>query len=308
MKRLLIIVAIMCACLRTMFAAGFGPVPSPDATSFVYMTVRGELSASDSAQMFLPFSSGDVDKYSVSVFGIRSKFVKVEPEVVEHFHIDIYKNKVREQYPWEVFVPIVTAIALALLAMFTQRGYISRLFLVVFYRNAFINAVGEKNVNADKAGALLFVSYVINVALFAVVCLYRNGLQLAENFWVAFFAILASILVFYYVKRVFSYFLSKLFGCEDVFGLHYKNTSYIMHSMAIVLMVSNVLSFYVPSLEIHNFVFYLTVVICSLAWAMKIFRLFAIIFEKRFPLFYLFLYLCAVEFLPIALAIKIVSL
>ncbi|MBR4267459.1 MAG: DUF4271 domain-containing protein [Bacteroidales bacterium] len=279
-----------------------------DKTSVLYFSRKhAELTKFDSLYLFIPFDLSGVSDYSVSSFGIRAKFVEVKVEPEEHFHIDLFKNKVRENYPWEVFVPLLIGGILVLIARFYQQGYIRHLYLILFYHNAFQNAVSEKNVNADKAGYLLSANFTLNVALFIMIAIYRFNYQIQSDFTTAYLTFVFIVFFYNSFKRFFSYMFSKLFECEEVYTLYYKNTSYIMQSFGVILLVLNIFSFYVPSLEIHNIVFYLTVGICVLGELLKIFRLFFIIYEKRFPFFYLFLYLCAVEILPVVLAIKIVS-
>ena len=279
----------------------------PDSTSRVYFSASAlELSEADSVNLYMPFSSENEDIIFTS-FGIKAEFVKIKPPVYERFHIDLNKDKFKEVYPWQVFLPLFFCVTLILLARFYVSDSIKRVFLAVFYDNAFHNAISEKNVNADKAGYMLFICYLVNAVLVICICLFRYESAFVENFGRALMILIAVVTGFYLIKRMISGVLAGLFGCRSIFSLYYKRSSFIFQALGVVLTVVNFISFYVSSAAIHDFAFYFTVILCVLAEIWKIFQLFSIIFEKRFPIFYLFLYLCGVEFLPAVYAVKILS-
>ena len=279
----------------------------PDTTSRVYFSASPqEMSEADSANLYMPFSSEN-EGVIFTAFGIKAEYVKVNPPVYDRFHIDLNKDRFKEVYPWQVFLPLLFCVVLILLARFYVSDSIRRVFLAVFYDNAFQNAVSEKNVNADKAGYMLFICYLVNAVLVICVCLFRYGSPFVENFGRALMILIAAVTGFYVIKRIISGVLAGLFGCRDIFSLYYKRSSFIFQALGVVLTVVNFISFYVASASVHDFAFYFTVILCVFAEIWKIFKLFSIIFEKRFPIFYLFLYLCGVEFLPAVYAVKILS-
>jgi len=277
-----------------------------DKTSIIYIQARKAPEKKDSVNMFTFFTGKTLSNFSISSFGIKAKYVNIEIPVKENFHIDIYKNKIHEVFPWQVIIPLIICLTLVLMAKFYQQDYIGRLFLIIFYRNAFNNAVSEKNINADKAGYILFLNSILCAALLLVAITYRYGYQLT-NFFISYITFAVILFGYYQIKKIITKILCDFFSCKEIYLLYYKNTTYIFQAAGICLLVLNVLTFYVTSLEIHNFVFYLTVFLGVFAEFLKIFRLFSIIIEKRFPIFYLFLYLCTVEFLPAILFVKILS-
>jgi hypothetical protein len=288
-------------------AIGYPSVPC-DSTSIVYLN-KGldELSHQDSLYMFLPLSTRNLNDFTVKHFGIRAKYIEYNVPTKQYFHIDLNKNPIHEHYPWESIVPLLVGILLVLLARFFLPGYISQLFLIVFYHNAFMSNVREKNVNADRAGHLLMFNYLINAALFAMVALYRYNYVFGTRFLLSFISLLILLIGVYLIKRTLSYMLAKLFDCDDVYELHYKNLSYLMHCLGVFLLCANVGNLYVNIQWAHDCIFWTTVSGIVVAEILKIIRLFKIIVEKHFSIFYLFLYLCAVEFLPVLVAIKMLS-
>ena len=279
-----------------------------DITSPIYFCRdMQKLTSRDSARMFMPFDTRNLDDYTVKQFGIRARNIDLRKPLPPHFHIDISGNPIQEQYPWAVIVPVGLGLVLVLLAMFNHEGYISRIFSVTVFHNAFLNRQRERNINADRSGALLFANYLLSVPLLAIVAIYRYGYQLPVDFYLAFVGLIILVLLVYGAKSVISLALAQLFGCRDVFVSYYHNVSYLMQASGVFLLVMNIMSFYINKQGIHDFVFYTTLVGCAVAEFLKIFRLIKIIFDKHFSYFYLFLYLCGVEILPVLLAIKILS-
>lgn len=279
-----------------------------DVTTIVYMTKNlDELGHSDSIRMFLPLSTRNLNDYTVKSFGIRAKYIDYKVPVKQYFHIDLNRSPIHEHYPWESVVPLLVGVVLVLLARFFMPGYISELFLIVFYQNAFMSNVRERNVNADRAGALLMFNYLINAALFAMVVLYRYNYVFGAGFALSFLSLFVLLVAVYIIKRVLSYVLATMFGCGDVFELHYKNLSYLMHCLGVFLLCANVGNLYINIQWAHDFIFWITASGIAVAEILKIIRLVKIIFEKHFPVFYLFLYLCAVEFLPVLVVVKMLS-
>ncbi len=277
-----------------------------DVTTLVYMG-GGKLCFEDSVKMFLPMSTRNLNDYTVKSFGIRAKYIDYKVPVKQYFHIDLNRSPIHEHYPWESVVPLLLGVLLVLLAKFFMPGYISELFLILFYQNAFMSNVRERNVNADRAGALLMLNYLLNAALFAMVLLYRYDYVFGVGFALSFLSLFVLFVAVYLTKRVLSYVLSSLFGCGDVFELHYKNLSYLMHCLGVFLLCANAGNLYINIQWAHASIFWITAFGIAAAEILKIIRLGKIIFEKHFPVFYLFLYLCAVEFLPVLVAIKMLS-
>ena len=279
-----------------------------DSTSYIYHFQEIDVNSFP----FLSFSASEIspnDKRVInsSSFGIRAKFVQVQTPEYERIHIDLNKDRIKEEYPWQVFFPVLICVILILLAKFYSDGYISRLFLIIFYKNAFLNAISEKNVNADKAGYMLFSCFLLNVVLTATVCLYRYNYQFSIDFIISYIGLLAIASIYYFVIKLITNAFSQLFAVKEIFVLYYKDTDYLVQAASIVLTILNTISLYVVSAQIHEIAFYATVLTYVLVEIIKIFKLFLIIIEKRFPIFYLFLYLCGVEFLPAVLAVKLLS-
>jgi hypothetical protein len=304
-KLLAALIIMLTALCNVAVAIGYQPVPR-DTTSIVYMSGK-TLCYNDSVKMFLPLSTRNLNDFTVKSFGIRAKYIDYKVPAKQYFHIDLNKNPIHEHYPWEVLFPLLVAVFLVLLARFFMPGYIRELFLIIVYYNAFSNNVRERNVNADRANFALLVNYFINAALFMMVALYRYNYVFGTGFMTSFTSLLVLFVAVYMIKRVISYLFAHLFVCADVYELHYKNLTYLLCSLGVFLVCANVGNLYVNIQWAHDCVFWISASGIVVVEILKILRLIKIIVDKHFPVFYLFLYLCAVEFLPVMVVIKVLS-
>lgn len=304
-KILAVMIMMLTAICSISYAGGYQPVPR-DTTSIVYMA-GDRLVYNDSLRLFMPLSTRNLNDFTVKSFGIRAKYIEYKLPTKQYFHIDLNRDPIREKYPWEVIFPLLLSFIMVQMARFIKPGHIGEIFLINFFHNSFVSNVRERNVNADRAVAELTINYILNAALFVMIALYRYNYVFGIGFILSFLTLLLLIMAVYLVKRSISYVFAELFGCEDVFVLHYKNLSYVMCGLGVFLLCANICNIYVNIQWAHDCFFWATVLGIVAAEVLKILRLFKIIIEKHFPIFYLFLYLCAVEFLPILVVVKILS-
>ena len=282
-------------------------IPS-DNTSFMYgQKKRNVYSHNDSAMMYTPFELRNLRRYTYSFYGIDAWQIDAVDNAPERIHFDLSGEEVNLGLPSEILIPMVISLILILLANFFSSGYIPRLLLVIFYYNAFNNAAAERNISADKAGTLLFFNYIINVVVFAIIVLAKYEVSLPIGFLLALTAGCVSVGLVYLLKMLVSLLFSNLFLCRDTFSLHYTNVSYILQMLGVALLPVNFCMVYIGYEFPVSTLFIIGAVVCGLAELMKLMRLIKIIFDKHFSKFYLFLYLCGVEILPVLLAIKILS-
>lgn len=279
-----------------------------DKTSYIYLPKkRYEFTHADSLAMYTPFDLTKLGIYTLSFYGVDAWHINVEEKIPERFYIDLGSEKSTLVFPTEILVPMIISLILILIANFYSRGYIHRLLLIVCFYNAFNNAASERNISAEKAGLMLFANYILSVSIFAFILITKYGIEQPFNCFVALAIGCGSVFLIFLIKLLVSMFFSNLFLCRDTFSLHYTNVSYILQILGVVLLPVNFCMVYIGYEFTVETLFVIGAGVCILAELMKLIRLFKIIFDKHFSTFYLFLYLCGVEFLPVLLAVKILS-
>ena len=279
-----------------------------DHTSYIYQQrKRYPFTARDSAWMYVPVNTKNLSRYTLSFYGISAWKINVEDKTPERFHIELDKTRTEIVFPEGMVIPLVLSVILILLANFYSKGYVSRLLLIVFYYNAFNNTVGERNISADKAGYVLFVNYILNVVMFSTIAMAKYGMNLPFSFFISLAIGCAIVVAVYLIKLFVSMLFSNLFRCRDAYSKYYSNVSFVLQMLGVVMLPINFCIVYVGYDFTIETLFVICLIMCGLAELLKLFRLMKIIFDKQFSKFYLFLYLCGVEILPVLLAVKILS-
>ena len=279
-----------------------------DNTSVMYQRRdRNIFTHSDSLAMYVPFDFTRLGNFTLPFYGIDAWQIDIEAKPPERFHIDLGSERSTLVFPSEILVPMIISLILILVANFYSRGYIHRLLMIICFYNAFNNAASERNISAEKAGWTLFANYIINVSLFAYIVMVKYGVEQPFYSLIALAIGCGLVIVIYLVKLLVSMFFSNLFLCRDTFTLHYTNLSYILQMLGVILLPVNFCMVYIGYEFSVETLFIIGAGVCILAELMKLMRLIKIIFDKHFSTFYLFLYLCGVEFLPVMLAVKILS-
>ena len=279
-----------------------------DNTSYMYRKHScNEFTHKDSTEMYTPFDFTKLGNYTLSFYGVDAWHINIEDKTPERFYIDLGNEKSSLAFPAEILVPMILSLILILIANFYSRGYIHRLLLINSFYNAFSNAASERNISAEKAGWMLFANYIINVAVFALITMNKYGIDQPFNCLLIIAIGCGLVIVIFLVKLLVSMFLSNLFLCRETFRLHYTNLSYVLQMLGVILLPINFCMVYIGYEFSVETLFVIGAGVCILAELMKLMRLIKIIFDKHFSTFYLFLYLCGVEFLPVMLAVKILS-
>ncbi|MCQ2973695.1 MAG: DUF4271 domain-containing protein [Bacteroidales bacterium] len=279
-----------------------------DKTSFYYQQrKKTKLSKIDTLNMFLPFKNSNLNNYNRNSLGISAWNIEIKPTEPERFHINLHDKKAEIEYPWILIIPLIISFVLILLTNFYVEGYIKRLFLIVFYHNAFINTISERNITADKAGLTLFINYIINIVVFIYISITRNNITFQIPLWILLISAFIGIFLIFQIKHIVSLLLSSLFQCKEISRQYYCNISFVLQMLGILLLPINFLMLYVGYEISLDILFKIGISFCVITELTKIFRLIRIILDKHFSIFYLFLYLCTVEILPVLLAVKIIS-
>ncbi|MBP5369269.1 MAG: DUF4271 domain-containing protein [Bacteroidales bacterium] len=279
-----------------------------DNTSYMYRRRdRDTYTHADSLVMYMPFDLTKLGNFTLPFYGIDAWQIEIENKVPERFHIDLGSKKSSIEFPSEMLIPMILSLILILIANFYSHGYIHRLLMINCFYNAFNNAASERNISAEKAGWTLFANYILNVSMFALIIMAKYGINQPFYCLLALLIGCGSVIVIFLIKLLVSMFFSNLFLCRDTFKLHYTNLSYILQMLGVVLLPINFCMVYIGYQFTVETLFVIGAGVCILAELIKLIRLIKIIFDKHFSTFYLFLYLCGVEFLPVMLAVKILS-
>ncbi|GAB7089031.1 DUF4271 domain-containing protein [Marinifilum fragile] len=220
----------------------------------------------------------------------------------------IKKGKLIEssQSDWMVGVSLFVVILMAIIR-FSFSKYLQRLIDAIINYQVSNNLFLEKNMRNLRGNIFLNGLFFINVSFFAV--LYYNywfsGSDNKNNL-LTFFYTLAVFLLIYFGKFVVIRTLAYIFdGAKE--GKEYLHTVFIYNKNLGIFLLPVTLS--VPF--IADFAAYLLlnagIVIALIFYLFRLFRGIKILFRKHVSIFYMILYLCALEILPLLVIYKLLK-
>ncbi|WP_321310460.1 DUF4271 domain-containing protein [Marinifilum fragile] len=220
----------------------------------------------------------------------------------------IKKGKLIEssQSDWMVGVSLFVVILMAIIR-FSFSKYLQRLIDAIINYQVSNNLFLEKNMRNLRGNIFLKGLFFINVSFFAV--LYYNywfsGSDNKTNL-LTFFYTLAVFLLIYFGKFVVIRTLAYIFdGAKE--GKEYLHTVFIYNKNLGIFLLPVTLS--VPF--IADFAAYLLlnagIVIALIFYLFRLFRGIKILFRKHVSIFYMILYLCALEILPLLVIYKLLK-
>lgn len=210
-------------------------------------------------------------------------------------------------FGYDDFILLIFLGMFALLAYIriSGRNYFNRLFMSVVNYSYAISFFREKN--------LSFVLYNNFMMFILYVCL---GMQLIEIFrffniplppydpklLLLLFSVAVACLIF--LNRLLIHFTGFLFGASKQASEFVFYLFSLLKVSALAYLVLCVLLSFIHRNSEAVFI-YLSLIIAFFIYFIKLIRIFIIFFRNRFSLYYLILYLCALEIIPVLLFIRV---
>jgi len=165
-----------------------------------------------------------------------------------------------------------------------------------------------EEVNMTRTRVYFFMDFLfyVNIALFISQYLSYHHIDVYNIQGILlFFLLFIAILVLYLLKSILFKFLGFIFLSQELFYA-YNFTTFLYNKMIgiILLPIISILP-YIPN-YITPWLFYIGFFLIISLYILRIFRNLQISFINRLSIFYLILYLCTVEILPVLIMYKII--
>ena len=165
----------------------------------------------------------------------------------------------------------------------------------------------ERNVLTRRFSIILDFIYILVISIFINELTVHFGLTGQGMSRFNLFLLFLNIIIFYTLLRIFILRLTGyLFMAQSLFSEYIHNTFVINKGMGIALFPVVIMAHYFPK-QLIPLVLTLGIIICILAFIFKSIRAYQIIIRKDVLIFYLILYLCTLEILPLLLGYKVVT-
>jgi hypothetical protein len=214
----------------------------------------------------------------------------------------------RLEYSDLILIILLAMFACVAFVRFSGKTYFNRLFMSIKNYSYSVSFFREKNLAFVLYHNILMIIFYISTGLLASIITTHyniniphteNYIQLLISISVCSFLILINRLVIWLSGIIFGY--SKL-SSEYLF--YYGNW---LKVIGILFMLLSLILFYLHKNE-QTILIYFTFFIIAIAYLVKTIRIFIIFNTNKFSLYYLILYFCALEIIPIILLVKIFNL
>lgn len=206
-------------------------------------------------------------------------------------------------YDWIILLLLV---ALALFASVRTKWnkYMVNLFQSTLNYSTALRMYQEKNSSHFYGAFQLDVIFYLVFSAFTVQVLNYFRIDFPyQNFFLFLFCLVA-IIAFFSVKNTIYRFMGFLTGKKNETGEYLFNTNNFKRVAGLILLpLVAVIAFYPYGKE--NIPVTTGIFVVLILYSLLVFRGFIILLRKQFSIFYLFLYFCTLEFLPLVLLYKI---
>lgn len=197
----------------------------------------------------------------------------------------------------------VTALLLACLVLlaWVKTAYPKKMLLLV--REVFTSELSFEEKSISPSSIALFIIFICCSTLLIMQLMHNYGIGLHFN-EAEQIGIIAAILVFFYILKTIIIFISGFIFEEQSNAWEYITEIYIFsHFLGIILLPLMIINVYASNINNRLFDEIIVGAIAALLLYRTI-KMFILMINKGLRMMYLFLYICALEIVPLALFIR----
>ncbi len=158
--------------------------------------------------------------------------------------------------------------------------------------------------NAKSNSVLSIILAIISVSTISIY-LYKILYNLFD-YDVQYWHILLIIIVLHLYRVLSSKFIEWLFSLRNICSIWFDSYAWVHYIMGVVFFPLAIFITYRP-IELSIFTIYIAVVIFIFSELLLIYRLFILFCKDLWSLFYLFLYLCTIEIMPLLVLYRLLK-
>ncbi len=206
----------------------------------------------------------------------------------------------------QLFVIFIICLSGIAFVRYRNLGYIKQIFFSAVSYNA-VQSVQKSDINnRSLTNFLLSLNFYLSATVFLIGILIKfNFVPTEINKFLFFSIIFVGIILFIYLNSVINYISAYIFNLKEIATDYNKNNQSLYRSLGIILLVINILYYFTA---IHSLVIISGIILLIIFYFLRILRFLKINLSKHVNSFYMFLYLCTVEILPLLYLYKISTL
>ncbi|QGY44351.1 DUF4271 domain-containing protein [Maribellus comscasis] len=205
---------------------------------------------------------------------------------------------------WLTFV-LMAAFILFASVKFSFSKYIDYLFQSVVNYSSSFRMIEEKNYSISSGAVRLEIFFYLTFSVFLFQIISYFNFKFPFGGWILFLLLFGSVLIYFIAKKMVYRAVGKVVEGWEETGEYLFNHDNFNRVAGLVLFPIVVLISFIP-IEDIDFLIFTGCVVSVVFYFLLLGRGISILLKKQFSIFYLFLYLCSLEFLPLLLIYKIV--
>lgn len=204
-----------------------------------------------------------------------------------------------------------TGVFIALLILLTYTRitfgkFFRPIFSSVFAFNLSNRIYDEKNIVINRLSTILNFLFVITFTAMLALAFEYYGFAIQQlNKIETYLLLLSFILTIYAIRRLLFFIIGSIFSITETLQEYSFHGNLFLKLLGMIILPLTITIPYIPEKYAH-WLFLLISLLIFLIYIMRIIRTFSITIRKGFSIFYLILYLCALEIGPYIMLMKII--
>lgn len=251
---------------------------------------------------FLKYSSKKIQpSASNSKVNLKSKLKTMQTQYLQH-EKEVAAQKVNQD--WIVIVLIFAVLILGWTKMFYSK-YLGQTFQAMINNQSSTKLYEERNILTQRVAVSLNLLYIINLSLFFYYFSMSNMiLPLGKVGWSLFISFVGVFVLVYLAKAILYLFLGFVFNNIKDILLYIHNVFIYSRVTGVLLLPLVIMAPYLP-FGVSTFLQYIMLFIIIFIFVLRLVRAFQLGSKIKFSIFYMILYLCTLEIIPVLFGIKI---
>ncbi len=275
------------------------PQYTVDSTSYIYSNAGKDVPLADYFLNFKFLNSEHLDSISPAAGKLTTEILEKSKES---------KPAISLQYTDGVLFLLLALLSLVAFVRISGKNYLHRIFTSIInfsYSNSFFK---EKNLAYTLSNNVLMIVFYVSSGLFlSVSAQYFHFPDLVPGKWeeLLFLTIftIVSVIIYKVVYRLLG-LIAGYYTETSEFLFFFANSLKILGIAYVILLFG---SFFTTNTSKSIFI-YTGIFLTIFMFFVKFYRILVIFFRNRFSLYYMILYFCALEIIPVILLLKIFAL
>jgi hypothetical protein len=278
-----------------------------DTASFCSRGSIADVTFSDSTNIVTRLDPGHLQDFPFIFTGIN-RIAREESKAELIHHLKEGERLPPNLYKNDWILPLIVVTVFIYGVVFSESASFFRgIFKFIFFRG--INESASRDISSifQWQSSIFNLAAFINISIFAFLSSVWSGLIFLEDkpflLWLICFGVVVSSLT---VRHLICSILGNMSGEKEIFREYLVAIYQYYRLAALFLLIISGLILYTVFIP-KNILFYTGFSFIALLYTIRVFRLFLIFINRHVSIFYLILYLCALEILPFVIIIKYVT-